>query len=141
MADEQALLELVGASRLGVLVTIKRDGRPQLSTVSHRYEPTSRRISASVTSSRAKTRNLRRDPRLALQVSSGDGWSWAVVEGTASLTPVAAAPDDETVDALVELYRALQGEHPDWDAYRAAMVGDGRLVVSFTVQHAYGQTA
>lgn len=140
MTTEQALLDLVASSRLSVLVTLKRDGRPQLSNVVHSYDSSTRTVSVSVTDSRAKTRNLRRDPRVSLHVSSSDGWSYAVVEGTAVLTPVAAAPDDETVEALVALYRSLSGEHQNWAEYRAAMVDDQRLVVTFGVQHAYGQT-
>jgi hypothetical protein len=61
------------------------------------------------------------------------------VEGTAELTPVAADPQDATVDELVAYYRGVSGEHPDWDEYRAAMVADRRLVVRFTPEHAYGQ--
>jgi hypothetical protein len=51
---------------------------------------------------------------------------------------VAADPHDEAVESLVALYRAVQGEHPSWEEFRAAMVAEGRLVVSFTVEHVYG---
>lgn len=139
MADESALLDLIGSARLSVLVTLKRDGRPQLSNVVHGFDPATRTVSVSVTDGRAKTRNLRRDPRVSLHVSSPDGWSYAVAEGTAELTPVAADPADDTVQALVALYRTLSGEHPDWDDYRAAMVAEGRLVVRFVVERVYGQ--
>jgi hypothetical protein len=61
-----------------------------------------------------------------------------VAEGEADLTPVAAAPDDATVDELVEVYRAIAGEHPDWAEYRAAMVADERLVLRIPVTHVYG---
>jgi hypothetical protein len=61
------------------------------------------------------------------------------VEGTADLTPVAADPHDGTVEELVAYYRAVSGEHPDWDEYRQAMVTDRRLVVRLSVEHAYGQ--
>jgi hypothetical protein len=63
-----------------------------------------------------------------------------VVEGTATLSPVAQDPGDETVEELVAYYRALSGEHPDWDDYRRAMVADRRLVVRLAVEHAYGWT-
>lgn len=139
MADESALLDLIGSARLSVLVTLKRDGRPQLSNVVHGFDSATRTVSVSVTDGRAKTRNLRRDPRVSLHVSSPDGWSYAVAEGTAELTPVAADPADDTVQALVALYRTLSGEHPDWDDYRAAMVAEGRLVVRFVVERVYGQ--
>jgi PPOX class probable F420-dependent enzyme len=135
MSDD-ALRALVESSSKGVLVTIKRDGRPQLSNVL--YAVSGGVVRVSVTDDRAKTRNLRRDPRASLYVTSDDFWSYTVVEGTAELSEVAAAPDDAAVDELVELYRALQGEHPDWDDYRAAMVRDRRLVVRLPVERVYG---
>ena len=138
MALEPALLQLIGAHSFGVLVTLKRDGRAQLSNVTHGWDAGTATVSISVTDSRAKTRNLRRDPRVSLHVSTPDGSAYAVADGVAQLTAVAADPHDEAVDALVALYRAVQGEHPDWDDYRAAMVADRRLVVSFTVEHVYG---
>jgi hypothetical protein len=75
---------------------------------------------------------------VSLHVSAADFWSYVVIEGTAELTPPAAAPDDATVVELVDLYRAVQGEHPDWDEYRAAMVADRRLVLRLHPERAYG---
>jgi PPOX class probable F420-dependent enzyme len=92
-----------------------------------------------VTADRVKTRLLAADPRVTLHVTSKDFWTWVAVEGTAELTPVAAEPDDATVEELVAYYRGVNGEHPDWDEYRAAMVTDRRLVVRFTPEHVYGQ--
>ncbi|MGY1644495.1 PPOX class F420-dependent oxidoreductase [Geodermatophilus sp. SYSU D00703] len=133
------LLDFVAEHRWGVLATVKRDGRPQLSNVGYAYDPEARLFRVSVTDDRAKTRNLRADPRVTLHVASKDFWSWAAVEGTAALTPVAADPHDATVDELVAYYRGVSGEHEDWDEYRAAMVADRRLVVRFRPEHAYGQ--
>lgn len=138
MATDPALLQLIGAHSLGVLVTLKRDGRAQLSNVTYGWDAGTSTVSVSVTDPRAKTRNLRRDPRVGLHVSTPDGSSYAVAEGSAQLTAVAAEPHDAAVESLVALYRAVQGEHPDWAEYRAAMVADRRLVVSFTVEHVYG---
>jgi hypothetical protein len=76
---------------------------------------------------------------VTLHVASTDFWTWVAVEGTAELTPTAAQPGDATVDELVAYYRGVNGEHPDWDEYRAAMVADRRLVVRFTAEHAYGR--
>jgi PPOX class probable F420-dependent enzyme len=131
------LLAAVAAGHSGAVVTLKRDGRPQISTVGYAYAPGGS-VRVSITDSRAKTRNLRRDPRVSLYVPTEGLATYVVVEGIAQLTPVAADPNDATVDALVDLYRTLAGEHPDWDEYRAAMVADGRLVLSFEVDHAYG---
>jgi len=132
------LLELLSDERSGVLVTLKRDGRPQLSNVSHHYYPDEGVIRISVTDDRAKTRNLRRDARASYHVSTADRRAYTVVEGTAELTPVAKDPHDDTVEELIRLYRDVMGEHPDWDDYRAAMVRDRRLVVRLKVERAYG---
>ncbi len=135
---EQALFELLGSGSLGVLATVRRNGRPQLSTVVYTYDPARRLIRVSVTEGRAKTANLRRDPRASLHVSSADGWSYVVAEATAELSPTAADPHDATVEELVEVYRAIRGEHPDWDDYRRAMVADRRLVLRLAVTRVYG---
>jgi PPOX class probable F420-dependent enzyme len=134
-----ALLSLLGDHGRGVLATIKRDGRPQLSVVAYAYDRDKRVIRVSVTDGRAKTRNLRRDPRASLQVTGSNVYSYVVAEGTADLSPIAADPYDATVDELVEVYRKVAGEHPDWDDYRAAMVADKRLVIRIPVEYAYGQ--
>ncbi|MFE2703696.1 PPOX class F420-dependent oxidoreductase [Streptomyces mirabilis] len=137
-ATQDTLLKLLSEYDGGVLVTLKKDGRPQLSNVNHAYDPDERVVRVSVTDDRAKTRNLRRDPRASYHVTAEDRWAYTVVEGTAELTPVARDPHDETVEELVRLYRAVRGEHPDWDEYRAAMVSDGRLVLRLHVERAYG---
>ncbi|MEU3979039.1 PPOX class F420-dependent oxidoreductase [Streptomyces sp. NPDC026672] len=136
--SEDALLKLLSDASGGVLVTLKRDGRPQLSNVSHAYYPDERIIRISVTDDRAKTRNLRRDPRASYHVTSSDRWAYTVAEGEADLSPVAGDPYDDTVEELMRLYRDLAGEHPDWDDYRAAMVRDRRLVLRLPVERVYG---
>ncbi|MDT0379787.1 PPOX class F420-dependent oxidoreductase [Streptomyces sp. RKND-216] len=136
---QEALLSLLTDQNRGVLVTLKRDGRPQLSNVLHAYDPEQRIVRVSVTADRAKTRNLARDPRASYHVTTADGWSWTVAEGDAELTAVAADPYDATVEELVDVYRAISGEHGDWNQYRRSMVTDRRLVVRLHVRHAYGQ--
>jgi PPOX class probable F420-dependent enzyme len=135
--DLAAALDFARVRRNGVLVTLKGDGRPQSSNVIYAVDGDDV-VRVSVTADRAKTRNLQRDPRASIHVSADDFWSYVVLDGDADLTPVAAAPDDATVEELVALYRSLSGEHPDWDDYRAAMVRDRRLVVRFRPEHAYG---
>jgi PPOX class probable F420-dependent enzyme len=134
----EALLSLLGEVDGGVLTTLKKDGRPQLSNVNHAWDPDARALRVSVTDDRAKVRNLRRDPRASYHVTSADRWRYTVVEGTARLSAVAADPHDAAADALVDLYRAVRGEHPDWEEYRAAMVADRRLVLTLPVEHVYG---
>lgn len=135
---EIALLELVNSQNRGVLATIKRDGRPQLSNVNYTYDPVARVLRVSVTEGRAKTRNLQRDPRASFHVTTPDGWSYAVVEAVAELSPVAADRTDATVEELIDVFQAIQGEHPDWEEYRDAMVADRRLVLRLPVQRVYG---
>lgn len=132
-----ALRALVESKHHGVLVTLKRDGRPQLSNIAYVFGDDGT-IRISVTDGRAKTANIRRDPRVSLHVTSDDFWSYAVVEGTATLTQVAQAPDDATVEQLVDYYRAVSGEHDDWDEYRQAMVDDRRLLIQVPIDRLYG---
>ena len=131
-------LEFAGQQRRSVLTTIRRNGRPQLSNVGH-YVYDGGLIRISITADRAKYHNMRRDPWAALHVTQGDFWAYAVLEGPVDLSPVAASPDDETVDELVALYRDVSGsEHPNWDEYRQAMVTDRRVVVRLAPERAYG---
>ncbi|HET8959124.1 MAG TPA: PPOX class F420-dependent oxidoreductase, partial [Nocardioides sp.] len=81
---------------------------------------------------------LEREPWAALHVNAGSHWSYVVIEGDVTLSDVAADPADAAVEELVELYRSLAGEHDDWDAYRAAMVDEGRAVVRISPVRAYG---
>jgi uncharacterized protein len=137
-AFDDKLLAVISGNSVGVLATIKRDGRPQLSNVSYHFDPRAAAIEVSITEPRAKTRNLRRDPRASILVSSDDGWSYAVAEGTAELSPPATDQHDDTVEALIALYRNIAGEHPDWDDYRRAMVTDRRVWMRLPISHLYG---
>jgi PPOX class probable F420-dependent enzyme len=121
----------------GVLVTLKRDGRPQLSNIAYVVGDDGT-IRISITADRAKAKNLRRDGRASLYVGREDFWAYLVLEGDAELSDVARSPDDAAVDELIEVYRTVAGEHDDWDDYRAAMVRDQRLVVRLRPDHAYG---
>lgn len=133
------MLALPGRS--GVLTTIKRDGRPQLSIVRHLFDPDAQELRVSVTDDRAKTRNLRRDPRASYLVRGGTDWQYVVAEGTALLGETTRDPADAAADELVALYRGLAGEHPDWAEYRAAMVAQRRLVLRIRVERVYGLSA
>lgn len=135
--DLTEALAFVRDRRHGVLTTVKRDGRPQLSNITYLVGDDDV-IRISVADERAKTANLRRDPRSSLHVSRDDFSAYAVIEGDVELTPAAGAPDDDTVDQLVEYYRSLTGEHDDWDEYRRAMVDERRLLVQLTPTNAYG---
>jgi PPOX class probable F420-dependent enzyme len=135
---DDKLLAVIAGNSLGVLATIKRDGRPQMSNVTYHFDPRNLVVEVSITEPRAKTRNLRRDPRASILVSSDDGWSYAVAEGNAILSAPAASPHDDTVEELIVLYRNIAGEHPDWDDYRRAMVTDRRVLLKMPIAHVYG---
>jgi PPOX class probable F420-dependent enzyme len=132
---------LVASRQNGTFATLRRDGRPQLSVVTYAWYPDDHGrelVRVSTVDGRAKVANLRRDPRASILVTGESGWSYAVLEGTVELSPVAAARDDDTVEELIQLYRDANGEHPDWADYRRAMVDDHRLVARLVVEHAYG---
>jgi len=130
--------EFLAEHSKAVLVTLKRDGRPQLSNVLYSYDREARTALVSVTADRAKTRNAQRDPRVSLHVSSEDFWAYLVAEGDAVLSPVAREPHDAAADQLVELYRMLAGEHQKWDKFREVQVAERRLVLTLQVSHTYG---
>jgi PPOX class probable F420-dependent enzyme len=138
MTDDTALKDFLATRGHGVLATIRRDGRPQLSTITHLYDAATDTIIASITETRAKTKNMRRDPRVTYHVGSEDGWSYVVAEGRAALTAPAAQRDDATVEALVDYYRRAAGEHPDWDEYRDAMVADQRVLLTVHIDKVHG---
>ncbi|MDA0563872.1 PPOX class F420-dependent oxidoreductase [Streptomonospora sp. S1-112] len=135
--DPRALL---AQSRLGVLATIKADGRPQLSPVQPYYDREAERLYVSMTEGRAKTANLRRDPRAALEVTADDGRQWATAEGTVTLVGPGTDPRGPEVEALVDYYRRAAGEHPDWAEYRSVMVSDRRVLMVMAVERVYGQS-
>ena len=130
-------LDFIRERRDGVLATQKRDGRPQLSNITYGLGDDGV-IRISVTTGRAKAKNLARDPRASLYVTRDDFFAYAVLECDVELTPVAQSVDDPTVDALVEFYDAVHGGHDDWDEYRRTMVADGRLLARLTPTRAYG---
>ncbi|SDT25420.1 PPOX class F420-dependent oxidoreductase [Microlunatus soli] len=142
MASIDELLAAFGRRGNCALATIQPDGRPQLSNISYAFDPGTRTFRISITDSRVKTRNLRKDPRASLYTSSADGWTYTVADGVVELSPVAREVGDATVEQLIEVYRAVSGqEHPDWDDYRRAMVDDQRLVLTVRIDHAYGAPA
>jgi PPOX class probable F420-dependent enzyme len=131
--------ELLAQARIGVLATIKANGLPQLSPVTPSYDQQADIVYVSMTDGRAKTANLRRDPRAAIEVTSADGWAWATAEGTVTLTGPGTDPHGPEVEALVDYYRAAAGEHPDWDEYRSVMVSDRRVLMTLAVERVYGE--
>jgi PPOX class probable F420-dependent enzyme len=128
-ADEAR--EFIGAHHRAVLATQRADGRPQLSPVACAVDAEGRVI-ISTRETAIKTKNVRRDPRVSLCVFT-DGFygPWAQVEGTAE---VVSLPD--AMELLVDYYRRVSGEHPDWPDYRAAMIRDQRVIIRFAITRA-----
>ncbi|UMG91309.1 PPOX class F420-dependent oxidoreductase [Nocardioides sp. TF02-7] len=128
--DRDALLDFVRIRHKHTLVTRRRDGRLQLSPVTGGVDSDGR-IVISTYPDRAKAANLRRDPAVTVLVHS-DEWNdpYVQVEGTAEVLDM---PSPEAEDGLVEYYRCIAGEHPDWDDYRRAMRRQGKSLVRITV--------
>jgi PPOX class probable F420-dependent enzyme len=129
---------LISDSTIGILATIKSNGVPQLSPVTSVYDRDTDRIYVSVTDGRAKTKNLRRDPRAAIEFTSPDGYTWATAEGDVTVVGPGTDPNDPEVDALVDYYRRGAGEHPDWQEYREVMVSDRRVLLILDISRVYG---
>ncbi|MCW2723755.1 MAG: family F420-dependent class oxidoreductase [Frankiales bacterium] len=123
----EELLAFVRPRHQAVLVTTRKDGRPQLSPVTCGVDPEGRIVIATYPQ-RAKTANARRDPDVSLCVLS-DGWNgaWVQVDGTAEVLDMPAAEEP-----FVEYFRSISGEHPDWDEYKTAMADQGKSLMRIT---------
>jgi PPOX class probable F420-dependent enzyme len=131
-------LEWLADRHQAVLVTLRADGSPQTSNVAFAVLDGVAKVS--VTDNRAKTRNLRRDPRAVLHVLGDTFWVYASVTCTAELSPVSTVAGDEAGRELLEVYEAITGgPHPDPNEYFEAMVTDQRLVLRLTLDSAVGQ--
>ncbi len=127
--DREQMLEFVRPRHKLTLVTTRRDGRPQLSPVTGGVDAEGR-VVISTYPGRAKTANLRRDPRTSVLVH-GDEWDDAYVQldGTAEVIEM-----PEAVEPLVDYYRSIAGEHPDWEEYREAMASQGKSLIRVTIE-------
>ena len=126
-----AALEFIRTNRNAVMMTRRADGRPQLSPVACGVDRDGR-VVVSTRETALKTKNLRRDPSVSLCVlSQGFYGDWIQIDGTAEVVALPAA-----MEPLVDYYRSVAGEHPDWDEYRGAMERERRVIVRVTVDHA-----
>ena len=127
--DRAGLLEFLRERHHGVLMTTRADGRPQLSPVTCGVD-TDGRLVVSTYPQRAKARNARRDPRVSMCVLSDDfGGAYVQIDGQAEVLDL-----PEALEPLVEYFRCISGEHPDWDEYRAAMVRQGKCLIRVTIE-------
>nr|BFE60919.1 PPOX class F420-dependent oxidoreductase [Dactylosporangium thailandense] len=126
--DRAALVEFLSPRHHAVVITTRADGRPQASPVTCGVD-TQGRIVVSTYPERAKAANLRRDPRVSVLVLS-DEWNdaWVQVDGTAEVIDM-----PEALEPLVDYFRCISGEHPDWDEYRQAMRDQGKSLIRITV--------
>ncbi|WP_433607357.1 PPOX class F420-dependent oxidoreductase [Dactylosporangium sp. CA-139114] len=126
--DRAALVEFLSPRHHAIVITTRADGRPQASPVTCGVD-TQGRIVVSTYPERAKAANLRRDPRVSVLVLS-DEWNdaWVQVDGTAEVIDM-----PEALEPLVEYFRCISGEHPDWDEYRQAMRDQGKSLIRITI--------
>jgi PPOX class probable F420-dependent enzyme len=129
--DAEQAREFVRKNHRAVLATFRRDGTPQLSPVVADVDPDGMVVISSRETA-MKTKNLRRDPRATLCVMNDEFYGpWVLVEGQAAVVSL-----PEAMEGLVDYYRRVAGEHPDWDDYRAAMERDRRVLIRVHVDRA-----
>jgi uncharacterized protein len=124
-------LKYIAENNHGVLATIKRDGRPQMSNISYTLDDDGL-IKISVTEDRAKTKNARRDPRVSMTVIGDNWYQYVVVEGTAGFI------DTDPLPALRHVYERVAGNpHPDWEEFDQAMIDERRIVMTISIDRLY----
>jgi PPOX class probable F420-dependent enzyme len=134
---DERLLQIIAASKEGVLATVKPDGYPQLTNIYYVWDPGTRTARISTTADRLKARNLRRHPQAALYVSGSHFYSWAVAEGDAELSEVSTSPGDAPARETLTIYEAFMGPQ-DEDEIFERLVRERRLVVRLRVTRVYG---
>jgi PPOX class probable F420-dependent enzyme len=133
--SREELLEFIRPRHNAIVITTRADSRPQASPVTCGVDDQGRIVIATYPE-RAKARNARRDPAVSVLFLSDDfGGPWVQVDGTAEVLDV-----PEAVEPLVEYFRSISGEHPDWDEYRAAMTKQGKSLLRIT-PHRWGPVA
>lgn len=128
-ASHEELEEFLRDRHQAILLTYRASGGPQMSPVACGLDAEGR-VVISTYPERAKTNNLRRDPRASVCVLSEEfNGAWVQVDGTAEVLDI-----PEAVEPLVDYFRSISGEHPDWDEYRQAMAGQGKSLIRVTIE-------
>ena len=136
--DLQKAITWASNSHHGVLITLRKDGRPQSSDIA--YAVIDEKFCISATATRAKTKNLLRDNRAVLHITSPETWSYISFDGIAEITQTAQQPADTVCKELASVFTAIQKkQHPDWDEFNQAMINDKRLIIRFVPDNAVGQ--
>ncbi|MBI3976892.1 MAG: PPOX class F420-dependent oxidoreductase [Chloroflexi bacterium] len=132
--NEQHARGFIARNHRGVLATIKRDGRPQLSHIAYALDHDGL-LKISVTQDRAKTKNVRRDPRVTMTVESESWYEYVVVEGHAEIQ------DQDPIPDLRRIYEMIAGRpHPNWQEFDEAMVRDRRCILAIRIERIYPLT-
>ncbi|MER6133751.1 PPOX class F420-dependent oxidoreductase [Streptomyces sp. NPDC001815] len=135
--SDEALSDLLGKQQFGTLATVKRNGRPHLTTMLYSWDGEARVLRFSTTADRIKVKHLRHDPHAALHVQGGDVWSFAVAEGEAEVSEITKAPGDAVGRELLGMIpEAAKPE--DEDAFLEQLVTERRVVVRLKVDRLYG---
>ena len=126
--DREGLLEFLRPRHHAILMTTRQDGRPQASPNTCGVD-TEGRIVISTYPERAKALNIRRNPQVSVLMLSDDfGGAWVQADGTAEVLDL-----PEALEPLVEYFRVISGEHPNWDEYRQAMRDQGKSLIRVTI--------
>lgn len=124
-------LQYLKVNHRGVLATVKKNGRPQLSNIGYLYD-TDGLIKISTTADRVKARNIQRDPQVSMVALGANWYEYIVVEGTATVSP------EGQLAELRHLYEGIAGKpHPNWAEYDAAMLNDHRVIIAITLEKIY----
>ena len=137
MAIDERLLGIVADHREGVLATIGKSSRPQLSNILYVWDAGQRTARISTTADRIKARNLRRDPRASLYVAGSHFWAWAVADGEVELIGPTTTPGDAAGRELLQVHSAFYGRRDEHEFFEQ-MVAARRLVIRLLVSHTYG---
>jgi PPOX class probable F420-dependent enzyme len=129
--DAAEVQQFLRSNHHAVMATFRRDGRPAMSPVTVGLDGEGR-VMVSTRETAMKVKHLRRDPRVSISAFTDRFYGdWVQAEGTAEIVEL-----PEAMDLLVDYYRSISGEHPDWDDYRAAMQREQRVVVRFAIERA-----
>lgn len=124
--------------KVGVLITQRKDGRSQSSDIV--YSVVDGTFWISLTATRAKTANMRRDPRIVMHITDPEAWSYVSIDATTELGPVTTDPTDQAAEDLVDLYRRIaKADHDNWDEFRQAMIDEQRQVLRVIPNSVTGQ--
>jgi PPOX class probable F420-dependent enzyme len=126
--DKDTAMQVLATQHRAVLATLRADGTPQLTPVTAGIDDDGR-VVISTRATAYKVRNVRRDPRVWLcALPDGFFGRWIQIDGAAEIVPLPQA-----MDLLVDYYRRISGEHPDWEDYRAAMIRDQRVILRIAI--------